>query len=74
MKEVSLGAAVGIILLSLGVYQIIAALLAIFFWMVAGDWRDFISQIIVIAFWINLPVTYWIWQRRLHAGEKRIDH
>jgi hypothetical protein len=74
VKEVSISAAVGIILLSLGVYQIIAALLAIFFWTVAGDWRDFIPQIMLIAFWINLPATYWIWQRWLHGGEKRVNH
>jgi hypothetical protein len=54
---------VGLILLSASVYQIIAASVATIFWIVAGEWRDLIPQIVVIAFWITLPVTYALWQR-----------
>ncbi len=53
----------GLILLGAGIYQIIAAGIATFFWVIAGEWRDLILQIMVIAFWITLPVTYFIWQR-----------
>jgi hypothetical protein len=52
----------GLILLSASVYQIIAAGVATFFWIIAGEWRDLILQIMVIAFWITLPVTYILWQ------------
>lgn len=69
MKQVTIATAVGILLLSLGVFQIIAALLAVFFWMVAGDWRGLIPQIVVIAFWLNFPATYWIWRRWFQRGE-----
>jgi hypothetical protein len=53
----------GLILLGAGIYQIIAAGIASFFWIVAGDWRDQVLQIMVVAFWITIPVTYFIWQR-----------
>jgi hypothetical protein len=54
---------VGLILLSASVYQIMAAGIAAFFWIIAGEWRDLILQIMVIAFWITLPVTYILWER-----------
>ena len=54
---------VGLILLGTGIYQVTAAGVATFFWIVAGEWRDLILQILVIAFWITLPVTYIVWQR-----------
>jgi hypothetical protein len=53
----------GLILLSSAIYQIIAAGIAIFIWIPIGDWRNLIPQIIIIAFGINLPVTYYIWHR-----------
>jgi len=54
---------VGLILLSIGIYQIIAAGIVLFFWLVADEWRDLIPQMMVIAFWLTLPVTYFIWWR-----------
>ena len=49
-------------LLGAGIFQILAALLALFFWLVAGDWRPFWPHIAGIAFWLNLPVSYWLWR------------
>ena len=68
MNQATILTAFGIILLSLGVFQLLAALLGVFFWIAAGDWREFLPQIVVIAFWLNFPVTYWIWQRRFQEG------
>jgi hypothetical protein len=69
VKQVTIATAVGILLLSLGVFQIIAALLAVFFWSVAGDWREFVPQIVIVAFWLNFPATYWIWRRWFQRSE-----
>lgn len=69
MHQVTIVTAVGLVLLSLGVFQIIAALLGLFFWMVAGDWREFVPQIVVIAFWLNFPATYWIGRRWFRRDE-----
>jgi len=60
----------GLILLSSGIYQIIAAGIAIFIWITIGDWRNLIPQIIIIAFGINLPVTYYFWHRLLGKIER----
>ena len=54
---------VGIILLGSGIFQIVAAGIAAVFWIVSGDWRNLVPQIIVIAFWITLPISYFLWQR-----------
>lgn len=71
MNQIMIVTAVGVILLSLGVFQLIAALLGFFFWIVAGDWRQFVPQIVVIAFWLNFPATYWLWERWFQEGEKK---
>ena len=52
------------VLLGSGVFQIIAAGVAIFLWLVSVDGRPFWPQIAVIAFWTSLPVCYWLW----HSG------
>lgn len=56
------------ILLGSGVFQITAAVVAIFLWLVAGDWRPFWPQIAVIAFWICLPVSHWLWRSGWLSG------
>ena len=73
MKQITIVTVLGIVLLSLGVFQIIAALLAVFFWIVAGDWRDLVPQIVVITFWLNFPATYWIWYQWSRRGDNRMD-
>jgi len=58
--------AVGLILLGAGVFQIIAALIALIVWFATGDWRTYWPQIAVIAFCITIPVSYVIWKRYWH--------
>lgn len=55
--------AVALVLLGAGIYQVIAALLAGFFWLIHQDWTRLIPQIAFIAFWLAFPVTYLIWTK-----------
>jgi hypothetical protein len=63
MDKKYLFATVALILLSAGIFQIVAALTAVLLWYAAGDWRPYWPQIAVIAFWITLPVSFLIWKR-----------
>lgn len=60
MEDHRMPSIVSIVLLSIGLYQIIAATLGSFFWLLTGDWRPFIPQILLISFWINWLFTYLI--------------
>ena len=51
------------ILLGLGLFEIIASLVAGMFWLLTGDWRELVSQIAMIAILLTLPVGYLIWKK-----------
>lgn len=55
--------AVSLILLGFGLFQIIASLTAFVFWILTGHWSDHIPQIVAIAFWLTLPLTYLVWRK-----------
>ncbi|MEW5956788.1 MAG: hypothetical protein AB1801_03620 [Chloroflexota bacterium] len=55
--------AVSLILLGFGLFQIIASITAFIFWMLAGHWSDLVPQIVAIAFWLTLPITYLVWKK-----------
>jgi hypothetical protein len=57
-----------LILLGFGVFQIIASIIALAFLILTGHWRNQVPQIVAIAFWLTLPITYLVWKRYL--GEK----
>lgn len=60
-----------LVLVGAGVYQVIAALLALFFWLLAGDWHPFWPHIAGIAFWLDLPASYWLWRAYWRAKTLR---
>jgi hypothetical protein len=51
---------IGLILLSAGIFQLIAAVITAFIWLTIVEWRNLIPQIIIIAFSINVPVTFFL--------------
>lgn len=55
--------AISLLLLSLGLFQIIASVIAIVFLLMVGHWTDLVPQIVAIAFWLTLPTTYLIWRK-----------
>lgn len=56
------------LLLGFGLFHLIASVVAVVFWMLVGNWRDLVPQIVVIAFWFTLPAAYLV--RKKHFGEK----
>jgi len=54
---------VGLILLGLSLFQLIASFVAIIFWLLTGDWRDQTLQIALIAVSLTLPLGYYIWKK-----------
>ena len=63
MSKNSIGRAVSLILLGFGLFHIIASILAFIFLVLTGHWRDHISQIVTLAFWLTLPATYLVWEK-----------
>lgn len=60
--------AVSLILLGFGLFQIIASIIAVIFLTLTGHWSDHVPQIVAIAFWLTLPITYLVWRK--YFGEK----
>jgi hypothetical protein len=50
-----------LLLLGLGVFFLIGALLSGLCWVVLGDWQSYISQIAGIAFITSIPIAYFSW-------------
>ncbi len=59
---------VSLILLGFGLFQIIASIIAFIFLVLTGHWSDHIPQIVTLAFWLTLPITYLVWKK--YFGEK----
>jgi hypothetical protein len=55
--------AMSLILLGFGVFQIIASIIALAFLVLTGHWSDQVPQIVAIAFWLTLPITYLVWTK-----------
>lgn len=70
MNQSKFRTATTLILMSLGLFQLIAAALSIFSWMVVGDWRNMIFQIAGLAFCLTFPVTYWIWRKLVRGRDE----
>jgi hypothetical protein len=56
---------VALVLLGIGAYQIIAAILSGFLWLANEDCLTLMPQISVAAFWLTLPIAYLIWAKYL---------
>jgi hypothetical protein len=54
--------------LGFGLFQVIASIIAFIFLMWTGHWTNQVPQIVAIAFWLTLPVTYLVWKK--YFGEK----
>lgn len=68
MPKYSIYRTIGMILLGFGLFHLIASAVAVVFWLLVGDWRDLVPQIVVIAFWLTLPTAYLV--RKKYFGEK----
>ena len=55
--------AISLLFLGLGLFQIIASLIALLFLLLAGHWNDLVPQIVAIAFWLTLPITTLVWRK-----------
>jgi len=55
--------AVILMLLSFGLFQIIASITAFVFWLLTGHWSDLAPQIVVITFPLTLPTIYLVWKK-----------
>lgn len=67
MQRPALFTNLALVLLGAGIFQIVAALLAIFVWLAGADWRSLIPQILVIAFWISWVLAYILWLKYIKA-------
>lgn len=57
--------AVLLMLLGMGIFFTIAALLALLVWLTMGDWRSFLEEIALVAFLATIPVAYYALGRYL---------
>lgn len=55
--------AVGLILIGLALFQLIASLIGLLVWLLTGDWRDMVAQIALLAISLTLPLGYMIWKK-----------
>jgi hypothetical protein len=51
------------LLLGLGTFQVLAGLVGLLFWLIAGTWQPCTPVIVMIAFATTTPVSYLIWER-----------
>lgn len=48
-------------LLGMGIFFLIAALLALLVWLTIGNWRHFLMEIAFVATLASIPVAYFLW-------------
>ncbi|MBU0493259.1 MAG: hypothetical protein KKA73_14020 [Chloroflexi bacterium] len=55
--------ALALLLLGLGIFQLLASIAALFFWLIAGEWQPYVPLIAVFAFLVTWPLALGIRNR-----------
>jgi hypothetical protein len=63
MSNFSSGRALGLLLLGFGIFQLLAGITGLLFWLIAGVWQPYTVIIVVIAFAVTWPAAYEVWKR-----------
>lgn len=63
MPDYSWRRALILILLGMGIFFTIAALLALLMWLTIGNWRPLLEEIAVLAALATMPVASHLWER-----------
>jgi hypothetical protein len=50
-----------LILLAIGIFYLVAAVLSLYCWLAFSAWRPYLGQIAVAALLISIPLTYLVW-------------
>lgn len=50
-----------LILLGMGAFFLLAALLALIVWLTVGNWRSFLVEIAFVATLATIPAAYYLW-------------
>ena len=50
-----------LVLLGMGTFLLIAAMLALLVWLTAGDWRSFLMEIAFVAMLVTIPSAFYLW-------------
>ena len=51
-----------LVLLGMGIFYLVAALLSLYYWLAFGAWQPYLGQIAGIALVVSIPTTYLIWK------------
>ena len=69
MSDNTLRRSLLLILLGMGTFFLVAALLALLLWLTMGEWRSFLSKIAFIASLATIPIAYYVWTN--HVAHRR---
>lgn len=54
--------AVTLMLIGMGTFFFIAALLTFVVWVSVGNWRQFLAELAMVAMVVTIPVAYYAWR------------